>query len=64
MIITLGLYGVFLAIQTRRHPDYFTEVAGIRLSDEAAEAGEHGHLQIQSPFGANLQPLLQNQTEV
>lgn len=48
MVITVGLYSVFLAVQTRRHPDFFTEAAGVRLSDEAAEASEHGHLQVRS----------------
>ena len=55
IVITAGLYGVFLAVQTRRHPDYFQEPTGVVLSDEAAEASEHAHLTVRSlPFHAVL----------
>jgi len=51
IVTTIGLYGAFLAIQTRRHPDHFNEPTGARLSDEAAEASEHAHFVIRSlPF--------------
>jgi Ca2+:H+ antiporter len=48
MVITSGLYGVFLAVQTRRHPDYFKEPTAVTLSDEAQEAVEHGHFPVRS----------------
>ena len=48
IVITAGLYGVFLAVQTRRHPDYFQEPTGVVLSDEAAEASEHAHLTVRT----------------
>ncbi len=48
IVITLGLYAAFLAIQTRRHPDHFIEPADPKLSEEAAEAREHGHLAVRS----------------
>ena len=62
IVVTVGLYGVFLAVQTRRHPDYFKEPTGVikertvvTLSDEAAEASEHANLTIGSlPFHAFL----------
>lgn len=55
VVMTVGLYGAFLTVQTRRHPDYFVELTGKRLSDEAAEANEHGHLRVGSlPFHAAL----------
>ena len=49
IVISVGLYCVFLLVQTRRHPDYFQETTtGVALSDEAAEADEHGGLEIRS----------------
>lgn len=55
MVITAGLYGVFLAVQTRRHPGYFKDASGVPLSDEAAEASEHAHFTVRSlPFHATL----------
>jgi Ca2+:H+ antiporter len=48
MVITIGLYCVFLAVQTRRHPDYFREAAGVQWSDEAAEASEHAGFEVRS----------------
>jgi Ca2+:H+ antiporter len=55
IVITIGLYCVFLAVQTRRHPDYFREAAGVQLSDEAAEASEHAGFEVRSvPFHAVL----------
>jgi Ca2+:H+ antiporter len=55
IVITIGLYGVFLAVQTRRHPDYFREAAGVHLSDEAAEASEHAGFEVRSiPFHSVL----------
>jgi len=48
IVVTIGLYCVFLAVQTRRHPDYFREATGIQLSDEAAEADEHAGLEVRS----------------
>ena len=54
-LTSIGLYVVFLAVQTRRHPDFFVEPGGLTLSDEAAEAQEHGHLDVRStPFHAVL----------
>jgi Ca2+:H+ antiporter len=53
--VTIGLYCVFLAVQTRRHPDYFREVSSVALSDEAAEASEHAGLDVRSvPFHSIL----------
>ena len=55
IVITGGLYGVFLVIQTRRHPDYFQEPAAVKWSDEAAEASEQAHFTVHSlPFHAVL----------
>jgi Ca2+:H+ antiporter len=55
MLTTIGLYGTFLAIQTRRHPEHFLEAPGINLSDEAAEAKEHAHFVIRSmPFHLSM----------
>jgi Ca2+:H+ antiporter len=52
---TVGLSLAFLAVQTRRHPDYFVEPSSAPLSDEAAEAKEHGHLIMPSlPYHAAL----------
>jgi len=48
IVTTIGLYGAFLAIQTRRHPDHFVEPTNVKLSDEAAEAKEHATLVIRS----------------
>jgi Ca2+:H+ antiporter len=54
-LTSIGLYGVFLAVQTRRHPDFFVEPGKATLSDEAVEAQEHGHLDVRStPFHAIL----------
>ena len=55
IVISIGLYCVFLAVQTRRHPDYFREATGVILSDEAAEASEHAGLEVRSvPFHSVL----------
>jgi Ca2+:H+ antiporter len=55
VVITVGLYGAFLAVQTRRHPDHFVEPEGVPLSEGAAEASEHGHLTVRAlPFHAAL----------
>ncbi len=55
IVITGGLYGVFLLIQTRRHPDYFQEPPAVKWSDEAAEASEQAHFTVHSlPFHAIL----------
>ena len=55
MVTTIGLYCVFLAVQTRRHPDYFRESAGVHVSDEAAEASEHAGFDVRSiPFHSVL----------
>ena len=48
IVITIGLYCVFLAVQTRRHPDYFREAAGVHSSDEVGEASEHAGLEVRS----------------
>jgi Ca2+:H+ antiporter len=49
LVTTIGLYCVFPAVQTRRHPDYFHEAAGGgHLSDEAAEASEHAGFEVRS----------------
>jgi Ca2+:H+ antiporter len=48
VVITLGLYGAFLAIQTRRHPDHFVEATAVNLSEEATEAKEHAHFVVRS----------------
>lgn len=55
MVVTAGLYGVFLVVQTRSHPDYFKEPRGVRWSAEAAEASEHANFTVHSlPFHAAL----------
>ena len=55
VLFTAGLYGVFLAVQTRRHPDYFKDSATVPLSDEAEEVSEHAHFTIRSlPFHATF----------
>ena len=55
VLITAGLYGVLLAVQTRRHPDYFKDHAGVPLSAEAEEVSEHAHFTIRSlPFHATF----------
>jgi Ca2+:H+ antiporter len=48
IVVTIGLYCIFLGVQTRRHPEYFLETAGAALSDEAAEASEHAGFEIRS----------------
>ena len=54
-LTSIGLYGVFLAVQTRRHPGFFLQPGATTLSDEAKEAQEHGHLDVRStPFHAVL----------
>jgi Ca2+:H+ antiporter len=51
IVTTIGLYGAFLAIQTRRHPEHFNEPSHSNLSEEATEAKEHAHLVVRSlPF--------------
>ena len=48
-IITLALYGVFLAIQTVRHRSYFEQPVPDREADhEAAHAQPHGHGPVRS----------------
>lgn len=56
LIITMaGMYAAFLAVQTRRHPEHYLEPKKARLSDEAAEAMEHGHFVVRSlPFHVGL----------
>jgi Ca2+:H+ antiporter len=55
MATTIGLYLVFLAVQTRRHPEYFREPAGAHESDGAGEIDEHRGLIVRSgPFHAVL----------
>jgi len=55
IVITLGLYAAFLAVQTRRHPDHFAEPAGASQSDQVAEAREHGNLNLRAlPFHVAL----------
>ncbi|MCG8584627.1 MAG: hypothetical protein MI757_07950 [Pirellulales bacterium] len=51
ILVSLGLYGVFLAIQTMRHTDFF--IAPSKGNGESGEHDEHGGLAIQSvPFHA------------
>ncbi len=51
IITTIGLYGAFLAVQTRLHPEHYIEPTDENVSDEAAEAAHHGDLVIRSlPF--------------
>ena len=47
-LTSIGLYGVFLAVQTKRHPDFFVEPDAPVPTDEAAEAQEHGDLEVRS----------------
>ena len=55
IVVTIGLYCVFLAVQTRRHPDYFQESTGVQLSDGAAEASEHAGMEVRTvPFHSAL----------
>ena len=55
LLTTIGLYGTFLAVQTRRHPEHYHEPSVEKLSDEAAEAEEHAHLVVRSlPFHITL----------
>jgi Ca2+:H+ antiporter len=42
-----GLYGVFLAIQTSRHRDYFLQPVP---ADETGDAGAHDHHEVRSVF--------------
>jgi len=54
-LTSIGLYGVFLAVQTKRHPDFFVEPSAPVPTDEAAEAQEHGDLEVRSiPYHAAL----------
>ena len=54
-LTSIGLYGVFLAVQARRHPEFFIEPNALVPTDEAAEAQEHGGLEIRSiPYHAVL----------
>jgi Ca2+:H+ antiporter len=54
-LTSIGLYGIFLVVQTKRHPDFFVEPAAPIPTDAAAEAQEHGDLEIRSiPYHAVL----------
>lgn len=52
-LTSIGLYAIFLAVQTKRHPDFFVEPGGPVPTEEAAEAHEHGNLEVRSiPYHA------------
>jgi Ca2+:H+ antiporter len=53
MLVTIGLYCVFLAVQTRRHPHYFQEKGGARETEEGT--AEEMHVNVRSlPYHAIL----------
>lgn len=47
-LTSIGLYVIFLAVQTKRHPDFFVEPGEVTPTEEVAEAHEHGHLEVRS----------------
>lgn len=49
LLTTIGLYGTFLAVQTRRHPEHYHEPSAVvKPSDEAAETAEDAHYVVRS----------------
>ena len=53
MLVTIGLYCVFLAVQTRLHPHYFHEKGAAAVTDETVE--EEKHFNVRSvPYHAIL----------
>jgi Ca2+:H+ antiporter len=48
MLTTIGLYGAFVAVQTRRHPEHYHEPLNATLSDDATAAKEHMHPVVRS----------------
>jgi Ca2+:H+ antiporter len=55
MLTTIALYGAFLAIQTRRHPEHYDEPSDTKLPGQTVEATEHAHLMVRSlPFHISL----------
>lgn len=55
MLTTIVLYGAFLAIQTRRHPEHYDEPSDTKLPGQTVEATEHAHLMVRSlPFHISL----------
>ncbi|MGH7351132.1 MAG: calcium:proton antiporter [Candidatus Methylomirabilales bacterium] len=46
--MSVGLYGVFLAIQTVRHRDYFVSPSGAAATTDHQSADMHGSLEVQS----------------
>jgi len=46
--MSVGLYGVFLAIQTMRHRDYFVSPSGAAATTDHQSADMHGRLEVQS----------------
>ena len=57
IVMSIGLYGVFLAIQTMRHREFFQQPASTRGS-EKTDGGDHGNLIVRSlGYHALLLPL-------
>jgi len=58
IVMSIGLYGVFLAIQTMRHRAFFLQPASTDEAGEASEADDHGNLVVRSlGYHALLLPL-------
>ncbi|MGH8593254.1 MAG: calcium:proton antiporter [Gammaproteobacteria bacterium] len=48
IFMSVGLYGVFLAIQTMRHRDYFVSTSAAAATTDHQGADMHGRLEVQS----------------
>ena len=48
IFMSMGLYGVFLAIQTTRHRDYFVSTSAVTATMNNQEADLHGKFEVQS----------------
>lgn len=48
IFMSMGLYGVFLAIQTTRHRDYFVSTSAVTATMDDQEADLHGTFEVQS----------------
>lgn len=48
IFMSVGLYGVFLAIQTMRHRDYFVSPSAAAVTTDQEGADIHGRLEVQS----------------
>lgn len=57
IVMSIGLYGVFLAIQNSRHRDYFISPNSAEAAAEDQSAGGHGDVEIRSvAYHASLLP--------